>query len=242
MNSQQPLQPVKQHTCRVATDADKAFIADLSRRFTAEIGYLAPTARTWYTAQGGISIALENGEPAGFLLYKPHSPAAPHIVPIFQAAICYDAQRRHHGTLLVEQLIDRYANSAKHLIQLWCRADLEANDFWHAARFTPVAVRTGGKQRNTPHLLWRRAIHAAANLWEPADARRRNAGGQPVMLDKTTTAADFLGSSALDAVRDALGTSSVAAAPAPIAAEVLEQQLLWPDLLRKTSTIGNIRA
>jgi hypothetical protein len=161
------------------------FVVHLQKRFTNEIGYIGQEASRWYLEHQGVVIAQENDEPAGFLLFKPHAPTMPAIVPIFQAAIAYDARRRHHGLRLVEHVKRTAMAANKRLVQLWCRCELEANDFWKAAGFVAVAARPGGRGRKIPHVLWRFPTMDADDCTAIAAPPSRGPAGRAVFAATT---------------------------------------------------------
>ena len=174
-----PPPPPARPTIIQATLGHHTFCRHLQRKFSNELGFLPDEATRWYLDSGNVIIATENDDPAGMLISKSHSPLMPLVLPIFQAAICYDAQRRHIGLQLVDTLKRKAIAIEKPVIQLWCRADLEANAFWQAAGFTPVGARTGGRGRGVPHVCWRFGTISAESVWSVAASIRRGAGGIP---------------------------------------------------------------
>lgn len=156
------------------------FINALQRRYTNEIGYIGQEATRVRVEQQNVLISTENDEPAGMLLGKLIAPTMPGVTPIFQAAVCYDAQRRHHGEALVHALKRRSIAAGNTAIQLWCRTDLDANEFWRAQGGIACAARTGGKGRGLPHILWRIPLIPAAAIRTLPAGRRAGAAGWPV--------------------------------------------------------------
>lgn len=144
-------------TICVAGPADVAYITQLAKNNTDSIGFIPFGALDWYLKSGIVQLAKENDEPAGFLLGKYLSRTEPWIAPIYQACVQYDARRRAHGLSLVERYISRLPTKAE-IVQLWCAADLEANDFWRSAGFQLIGQRAGGTTRDRRHLLWRRVL------------------------------------------------------------------------------------
>ena len=173
---------------RTATERDDDYIKDLSRKFTNEIGFLADQARSWYVENGLVSMASENGNPAGYVLWKPNIENVQGCAAVFQAAVQMDAQRRSHGLSVLRHASAEMARAGCNLVQAWCRSELESNQFWQAAGFTPIAVRSGGRQRATPHILWRKALGLRADLWRPPSMRRRGRAGLPCMLTSQQSA------------------------------------------------------
>jgi hypothetical protein len=66
-------------------------------------------------------------------------------VRIFQAAVQYDARRRHLGLALVADLVERARDAGARGLSLRCLSYLEANDFWTAAGFRLLTTEPGAK-------------------------------------------------------------------------------------------------
>lgn len=192
MNLFQHDRPVRSHEHRPAVEADLPYLRALAKRHTNELGFISDEALRWYTNDGSVSLGLENGEPAGFLLYKRHSPTYADICPIYQAAVQMDARRQSLGILLVNTLAERATIAGRGLLQLWCRDDLAANEFWFAAGFEAAALRQGGSQRAGVHILWRRKLSANADIKSPVSSRRRGKAGVPVLLPSDISSAQII--------------------------------------------------
>jgi hypothetical protein len=117
------------------------------------LGFLPRQALEWNIANGKVSIALENDEPAAYLLGKGNYLRDPHFGIIYQAAVSYDARRRLMGTALVQHFMDHMAPEIK-LIGLWCAQDIEANEFWSACGFEAIAARHGSRRKGRVHIFW----------------------------------------------------------------------------------------
>ena len=125
---------------RRATPADLAYVVGLQKRNTEALGFIPRVALEQKIALGRIWLARENGEPAGFLH---HGTLATPEVRLFQAAIQYDARRRHLGLALVGDLVARAAAAGAAGVSLRCLSFLDANDFWRQAGFTLHAAEPG---------------------------------------------------------------------------------------------------
>ena len=88
----------------VATPADLAYVVELQKRNGEAVGFIPRAALSEKIDRGQIHLTTENGEPAGYLH---HGSLAVPEVRIFQAAVQYDARRRHHGLALLADLVDR---------------------------------------------------------------------------------------------------------------------------------------
>lgn len=150
-----------------ATPHDLAYVVHLQKRNHYSLGFLPRLALEEKIRLGRIHLALENDEPAGFLHHG--SLAAPEV-RIFQAAIQYDARRRHLGLGLVADLVARATEAGARGISLRCLSDLDANSFWRAAGFELIGTEPGA--RGTLN-VWGRRLGASESI--AASDVRRNA-------------------------------------------------------------------
>lgn len=125
-----------------ATLGDLAYVVHLQKRHADALGFIPRVALLEKIELGRIHLARENGEPAGYLH---HGSLARPEVRIFQAAIQYDARRRHMGLALVNDLVDRAADAGAQGVSLRCLSFLEANEFWDAAGFRLLTTEPGAK-------------------------------------------------------------------------------------------------
>jgi len=65
---------------------------------------------------------------------------------IYQMNVVPDRQRGLIGATLVKAMFDRAAYGCK-LFCCWCAQDIEANRFWEAMGFVPLAYRAGSRSR-----------------------------------------------------------------------------------------------
>ena len=164
-------QPVILHptTVRPARLVDLPYIEHLRLRFTRELGFIPKIALENRIAgrRGGIvSLAMENGDPCGFL----HTGSLRREeCRIFQAAIQYDAQRRHHGEALVGAFVRTARVAGVKLVTLRCLSDLESNDFWQSMGFVEAGrERVGGqKNRGAQLIVWARRLMTPTDLLDP---------------------------------------------------------------------------
>lgn len=143
----------------IAGAGHSRFIADLQRKHANEIGFLPHQATAWYIEAGCVRIAIENGEPAGMLLGREKFRWQPAMRGIFQAAICFDAQRRHHGLALVEATAEDAREAGQMALQACCREGLEANEFWRIAGFQEICRLDPSAARRRQIIVWRKPLH-----------------------------------------------------------------------------------
>ena len=150
---------------RPATTQDVKFLEHLQRVYPNAIGFLPRMALDHYTAAGCAKIAIENGDPAGFILGSKRLRWQPLLRPIYQAAVAMDATRRHHGLALLAE-IEAEARAAGQLgLQANCAAELEANEFWRAAGFIAIACLTPPNARKRDVICWRKPLATRVPLW-----------------------------------------------------------------------------
>ena len=125
-----------------ATAADLTYVVDLQKRNHEALGFIPRVALLEKIELAQVHLATENDWPAGFLH---HGSLARPEVRIFQAAIQYDARRRHHGLALVRDLIDRAEAAGSRGVSLRCLDFLDANDFWTAAGFELIGTEPGAR-------------------------------------------------------------------------------------------------
>jgi N-acetylglutamate synthase-like GNAT family acetyltransferase len=170
----------------LATSRDLKYVDALARKFSNQIGFIPTLALEKHIDRRNVLLAKENGHHAGYILTGAPLTGARNVIPIFQAAIQLDAQRRGAGLFLVETVIAGAQDDGLDLVQLWCREDLEANAFWHAAGFRPIARRTANTARGFPAVLWRKpARRITAHILHslPAPSRNHGPGGRFVSSD-----------------------------------------------------------
>lgn len=179
---------------RRATPADITFVRSLAKRHTDAVGFLPTAAVEWYLDAGGVSIAVDNGQPAGYLLCRDALASSTAIRPILQAAVCYDARRRRHGLALVDRLAADAQDAGRKVLQLKCREELEANAFWAAAGFTAVGWQDAGRRRAGRVLVWARQVAplTPADLIHKTVERHRGPGGfyssKPLVIHRLAAA------------------------------------------------------
>ena len=142
--------------------SDIKFLDHLQKKYSNQVGFLPTSALEWNIANGKVSIALENDEPAAYLLGKGTYLRDPHFGIIYQAAVSYDARRRLMGTALVQHFIDHMEPNVR-LIGLWCAQDIEANEFWNACGFEAIAARHGSRRKGRVHIFWVGRTHRGRN-------------------------------------------------------------------------------
>src|SRR4051812_21215083 len=143
---------------RAATASDLAYVVKLQKAHGDALGFIPRAALAYKIERCRVHLALENGEPAGYLH---HGSMASEEVRIFQAAIQYDARRRHLGLALVDDLLRRASGAGAQAVSLRCLSQLEANDFWRAAGFRLLDAEPGAKGTLN---VWGRVLEEGAGF------------------------------------------------------------------------------
>lgn len=154
---------------RQATAKDLAFIEHLQRTFSNQLGFLPRAALEEYITRQSVTLAEQNDQPSGYILGLEAMRYDRRIRPITQAAICMDAQRRRQGLALVSHIAAIALLDGQQIVQCWCANDIEAMEFWPAAGFKAVAIRSPHNARGRNLTLWRKAIGSSEpyGFWTP---------------------------------------------------------------------------
>lgn len=117
------------------------------------------------TADGHVRLAMENDDPAGYILSRPHLRWQPLMRSITQACVAMDAQRRHHGLALLRTIEAEARADGLLAIQACCAVGLDSNDFWKAAGFMPIAHMTPDTKSRREIICWRKPLTSTPPIW-----------------------------------------------------------------------------
>jgi N-acetylglutamate synthase-like GNAT family acetyltransferase len=148
-----------------ASLSDLRFIDSLQKKFGRSLGFLPTEALEKNLEAGNVDLCLENGDPAGYLLCRPVLSWQPGLSSIVQAAVCMDAQRRHHGLALLLQVEERARARGQVAMQANCAVGVEANEFWAAAGFKPIAHCTPATKSQREIIVWRKPLTRSLPRW-----------------------------------------------------------------------------
>jgi hypothetical protein len=174
--------PHRHHKIRTGNVSDVTFLDHLQTKYKGCLGYFPKVALEAYLNTGLVTVATENNDNAGYLLGKDYLRYQPGIRPIFQAAVAMDAQRRHLGLALLDQLILKAKAASQQVIQANCAADIEAIEFWKAAGFQAIVAMQPDTYRARPIITWRLCVSETLPTWfwtPPARAGWR--AGTPIV-------------------------------------------------------------
>lgn len=167
---------------RKGTPADLKFVDKLQRKFGHSVGFLCRAALEYNLEHGHVDIAMENGEPAGYLLGRPRLGWQPLMRPIYQACVAMDAQRRHHGLALLLKIEGEARAAHAVALQANCAIGVEANEFWKCAGFKPICHMTPRTMRGRQIICWRKPLIRNLPPWFMLPpARSGHMARKPVM-------------------------------------------------------------
>jgi hypothetical protein len=72
---------------------------------------------------------------------------------LYQLNVLPLRQRHLIGATLVKATFERAAYGCK-LFSCWCAQDIQANYFWEAMGFVPLAYRAGSEKKSRMHIFW----------------------------------------------------------------------------------------
>jgi ribosomal protein S18 acetylase RimI-like enzyme len=166
-----------------ATLSDIKFIDSLQKKFGRSLGFLPYEALEVNLEAGNVDLAMENEEPAGYLLCRPRLAWQPLLGSIVQAAVAMDAQRRHHGLALLLQVEERARRAGQVALQANCAIGVEANEFWAAAGFKPIAHLTPATVSGREIICWRKPLTRKLPRW--FTMLPKQAGGRGLKVNST---------------------------------------------------------
>lgn len=124
------------------------FCEDLRRKEAYCLGFIPAESYPDAMRRHRLIIALENGEPAGFVLWAKRG----SVLRFHQTAVTHELRRLKHATSIVTAALNTAEGRAAKSIKLRVAEDLQANSFWKAIGFKIYTVVPGGK-------TWKRNIN-----------------------------------------------------------------------------------
>lgn len=150
-------------TIRPGTMDDVPFLDSLQKLHTKQVGWM-PTAQfegkikaghvliaEESIARGPLSVATDVGprttdHRVGYCIGNDQYFKRDDCGIIYQLNVAPNRQRGFIGAALLRAMFDRAAYGCR-LFCCWCAQDIEANHFWEAMGFVPLAFRTGSRTR-----------------------------------------------------------------------------------------------
>lgn len=161
---------------RVAKPADLAFVIDLQRRWSNNVGFLPKCTFERYIDSHQLLLINENDDSAGYLSWTFRKDG---LIRIPQVAIHPDLLRGTLGTRIMNRIAAAGIAGNCSIIRLRCRSDLLANAFWPSLGFTLTATIARPSSRGLPLLEWTKQLLSTTEL-----ARVLTAGKRPQRLYK----------------------------------------------------------
>jgi hypothetical protein len=164
---------------RPGTMDDLSFIDSLQKMHTRQVGWM-PTKQFEGKIRLGHVLVAEQVASCELLVASEDQPATRNKQPatplgyligndqyfkrddlgiIYQLNVAPTKQRGLIGASLLKAQFDRSAYGCK-LYCCWCAQDIEANRFWEAMGFVPLAFRAGSRGKGRVHIFWQRRIRA----------------------------------------------------------------------------------
>lgn len=173
-NALEPTSPARTTTLgravRAALPADLAFLLDLQRKWSNNVGFLPRACFERYTASGQILVVTENDTPAGYLSWTCDHRG---LCRLPQVAVHPDLLRTTIGTKLLATIRRTALRNNCACLRLTSRSDLLANDFWPTIGFRCTAILTPQTTRNRPLLEWTLPLISADALTCATSRHRR---------------------------------------------------------------------
>ena len=174
-------------TVRVGTLADLPFLDSLQKLHTKQVGWM-PTAQFEGKIKAGHVLIAEEGteahrhegtegadatalplrasvpsclraSPLGYCIGNDQYFKRDDVGIIYQMNVVPGRQRGLVGATLLKAMFERAAYGCK-LFCCWCAQDIEANRFWEAMGFVPLAFRAGSEKKSRVHIFWQRRIRS----------------------------------------------------------------------------------
>ena len=165
---------------RPATPDDLPFIDALQKKTTKQVGFMPTKQFEGKIARGEVLVAEVNAEtgnlnaqcpdsgiqvsafrfqrsPAGYLIGADRYFKRDDVGIIYQLNVAPQHRRSLVAAALLKAQFDRSAYGCR-LYCCWCAQDLEANRFWEAMGFVPLAFRAGSERKSRVHIFWQKRI------------------------------------------------------------------------------------
>jgi hypothetical protein len=174
---------------RPAVMGDLAFIDSLQKMHTKMVGWMPSKQLEEKIARGQIIVArvsrpcsgiagetpVSQGECVGYCIGADQYFKRDDVGIIYQMNVVPGKQRSLVGAALLKAQFERSAYGCR-LYCCWCAQDIDANRFWEAMGFVPLAFRAGSEKRDRVHIFWQKRIREGDTItpwWFPS---KTNAG------------------------------------------------------------------
>ena len=155
---------------RPATARDLAFIDDLQKKASRSLGFMTRATLEGKVRLGEVLVAESpGGERVGYAIGSDRYCKHENVGVIYQVNVVPNRRRGLVGAALVRGMLARWPWGVR-LACCWCAQDLEANRFWQALGFVPLAYRGGSTRKQRTHVFWQRRVHQGdgCDWWYPS--------------------------------------------------------------------------
>ncbi|MBA3273103.1 MAG: GNAT family N-acetyltransferase [Chthoniobacterales bacterium] len=157
-----------------ATLEDVDFIDRLQKQHRDRVGWHPRGALEGKIKLGQIIIAKNaSGGCIGYCMASDRYMKREDCGIIYQMNVAPGHQRAFVGAALLKAQFDRSAYGCR-LYCCWCAQDIEANRFWEAMGFVPLAFRAGSEKRQRVHIFWQKRIRSGdmtTPWWFPSETK-----------------------------------------------------------------------
>jgi hypothetical protein len=161
---------------RPGTNEDIPFIDALQKRHTKQVGWMPTKQFEGKIAAGHVLIAEDGaGGRVGYLIGNDQYFKRDDVGIVYQINVVPEVRRSLVAASLLRAQFERSAYGCR-LYCCWCAQDIEANRFWEAMGFVPLAFRSGSEKRSRVHIFWQKRIRSGDETtpwWFPS----KTAGG-----------------------------------------------------------------
>ena len=160
---------------RPATADDLPFIDALQKKQSKQVGFMHAATLRGKLELGHVLVADVGGRLAGYLIGCDRYFKRDDVGVVYQINVVPGLRRSLVAAELLRAQFERSAYGCR-LYCCWCAQDIQANRFWEATGFVPLAFRTGSRTRGakgTPrvHVFWQKRIRkgdATTPWWFPS--------------------------------------------------------------------------
>lgn len=166
-----PISPAIEIAVRLAVQTDFDWIDKLQKSESDKVGFMWEQAIRKRIDESNVIICEVPGagdpaavQPAGYCLGVDRYLKRGDVGIIYQVCVMPQFRRTLAAATLLQAQFDKSAYGTK-LYCCWCKQSLEANHFWEAMGFVPLAFRAGGrsgKKGDAPkvHAFWQKRVRA----------------------------------------------------------------------------------
>jgi hypothetical protein len=161
---------------RVATARDLPFLDALQGMHRHMVGWFPKQQMEAYVSGGHVLVAEHDAQPRmqlGYCIAKDQYSGRDDCGIVYQLNVMPVRQRHLVGATLVKTTLERAAYGCR-LFSCWCAQDIQANYFWEALGFMPLAYRAGSTGKQRVHIFWQRRVRAddlTTPWWYPAQTK-----------------------------------------------------------------------